>query len=138
MTVSWRRSAEAADGVAEDVATDRGAAGVSVVSALPHFEQNLAPARLVAPQEGQHTGSAAPQASQNLLSSGVSEWQLGHSMSTTYPASRRFTETELERRGKWDRHRVRRMAPPVMRVRPAGGAPSTTTTQHVGAGRSLS
>jgi hypothetical protein len=53
----------------------------SSVSVLPQFEQNLAPARLVAPQEAQRTGSTAPHASQNLLSSGISEWQLGHSMS---------------------------------------------------------
>src|SRR6516164_9072859 len=55
-----------------------GFAGLSAVSALPHFEQNLAPARLVAPQEGQQSGRGAPQVSQKLLSSGVSEWQLGH------------------------------------------------------------
>jgi hypothetical protein len=53
----------------------------SEVSVLPHFVQNLAPARLVAPQEAQRIGSAEPHASQNLLSSGISEWQLGHSMS---------------------------------------------------------
>jgi hypothetical protein len=51
------------------------------VSLLPQFKQNLAPARLAAPQEVQRTGSAAPHSSQNLLSSGVSERQLGHSMS---------------------------------------------------------
>src|SRR5215471_15447876 len=80
MTVSWRRSAEAV-GCVIGVTSGAGFAGLSAVSALPHFEQNLAPARLVAPQEAQRTGRAAPHASQNLLSSGISEWQLGHSMS---------------------------------------------------------
>jgi hypothetical protein len=61
-----------------------GAAALSCVNALPHFEQNLAPARLVAPQEAQRTGRAAPHVSQNLLSSGISEWQLGHSMSALF------------------------------------------------------
>jgi hypothetical protein len=56
--------------------------GLSAVSALPHFEQNLAPARLGAPQDGQQLGKAAPHTSQNLLSSGISEWQLGQSMGT--------------------------------------------------------
>jgi hypothetical protein len=83
MTVSWRRSADDAGWEGDGVAAGFGGAtaGLSAVSGLPHFEQNLAPARLVAPQEAQRTGRAAPHASQNLLSSGVSEWQLGHSMS---------------------------------------------------------
>jgi hypothetical protein len=50
-----------------------GFAELSEVRALPHFVQNLAPTRLVAPHEEQRTGRAAPHASQNLLSSGVSE-----------------------------------------------------------------
>jgi hypothetical protein len=58
-----------------------GAAAPSAVSALPHFEQNLAPARLLAPQDEQQTERVAPHTSQNLLSSGISEWQLGHSTS---------------------------------------------------------
>src|SRR5215468_4981289 len=75
MTVSWRRSAEA-EGCLLCAMSSAGFAGLSAVSALPHFEQNLAPARLVAPQEEQRTGRAAPHVSQNLLSSGISEWQL--------------------------------------------------------------
>jgi hypothetical protein len=69
---------------AGDAATGGDAAGaveVAAVSLLPQFVQNLAPARIVAPQEVQRTGSAAPHSPQNLPSSGVSEWQLGHSMS---------------------------------------------------------
>jgi hypothetical protein len=62
-----------------------GGTAPSAVNAVPHFEQNLAPARLVAPQDGQQMGRAAPHASQNLLSSGISEWQLGHSMSVLLP-----------------------------------------------------
>jgi hypothetical protein len=65
----------------EALARFSSAALPSSVSALPHFEQNLAPARLIAPQDEQRRGRAAPHTSQNLLSSGVSEWQLGHSMS---------------------------------------------------------
>jgi hypothetical protein len=82
MIVSWRRSADVAGwgdgGTAADLP---GAVALAVVSVWPQFEQNLAPARLVAPQEEQRTGRAAPHTSQNLLLSGVSEWQLGHSMS---------------------------------------------------------
>jgi hypothetical protein len=47
----------------------------------PHSKQNFAPAGLALPHEGHRTGRAAPQEMQNLLLSGVSEWQLGHSMS---------------------------------------------------------
>jgi hypothetical protein len=82
--MSWRRSADAVERVAEEIGAAArlvATAGLSAVSALPQFEQNLAPARFAAPQAGQRTGSAAPHASQNLLLSGVSEWQLGHSMS---------------------------------------------------------
>jgi hypothetical protein len=57
------------------------ASELAAVRVLPHFEQYRAPARLVAPQAGQRIGRAAPHTSQNLLSSGISEWQLGHSMS---------------------------------------------------------
>jgi hypothetical protein len=82
MTVSWRRSADVAGGGDDGAgAVDFAAAGLFSVSDLPHFEQNLAPARLVAPHDEQRTGRATPHASQNLLSSGVFEWQLGHSMS---------------------------------------------------------
>jgi hypothetical protein len=52
---------------------------------LPHLVQNLAPARKIAPHDPQRLESAAPHASQNRLSSGVSEWQLGHSMKRPRP-----------------------------------------------------
>src|ERR1700747_2455018 len=87
MIVSWRRSAVEAGGAATSGDT-AGAVDGAAVSLLPQFEQNLAPARLVAPQEVQPTGSAAPHASQNRLSSGVSKRQLGHSMSAPHPTSR--------------------------------------------------
>src|SRR5215469_13269394 len=83
ITDSWRRSAVEV-GVA--ATGGRGAAGAVDVAAslLPQFVQNLVPARLVAPQEVQRIGSAAPHSPQNLLSSGVSERQLGHSMSAPH------------------------------------------------------
>src|SRR6266849_3110742 len=68
MTVSWRRSADAAAWeIGAAVAGFGGASELSGVSVLPHFEQNFAPARLIAPQKVHRTGRAAPQASQNLL-----------------------------------------------------------------------
>src|ERR1700730_16338787 len=66
MTVSWRRSADAvAREMGAAVAGFGRASELSAVSVLPHFEQNLAPARLVAPQEAQRNGRAAPHTSQN-------------------------------------------------------------------------
>ena len=49
--MSWRRSAEAPDWVANVPGAVVGGfgRGLSAVSVLPHVEQNLAPARLVAP-----------------------------------------------------------------------------------------
>jgi hypothetical protein len=98
MTVSWRRSAEAPDRVANVPGAVVGgfARGLSAVSVLPHVEQNLAPARLVAPQIGQALGRAAPHASQNLLSGCLSEWQLGHSMSAPLPATFQLTAFSRE------------------------------------------
>src|ERR1700752_4841417 len=53
MTLSWRRSAEA-------VGAGTGGLGAapapSAVSVLPHFVQNLALPRLIAPQEAQRIG----------------------------------------------------------------------------------
>src|SRR5262249_9930191 len=77
ITDSWRRSAVDVGGAAIGGRDAAGAVGVSAVSLLPQFEQNLALARLVAPQEVQRAGNAAPHTSQNLLSSGASERQLG-------------------------------------------------------------
>jgi hypothetical protein len=51
------------------------------VSTLPQFKQNFALAGLALPHDGQRRGRAAPQEMQNLLLSGVSEWQFGHSTS---------------------------------------------------------
>src|SRR5215472_11490779 len=83
MTVSWRRSAVPS--------VREGGAGVEVVAGFvgvsaslwPHSKQNFAPAGLALPHEGHRAGRAAPQEMQNLLLSGVSEWQRGHSMSAT-------------------------------------------------------
>jgi hypothetical protein len=47
----------------------------------PHSKQNFAAGGLALPHDGHRAGRAAPQAMQNLLPSGVSEWQLEHSMS---------------------------------------------------------
>jgi len=60
-------------------------AAVSVASAtlLPHLEQNFAPGRLGAPQDGQPTGSGSPHSSQNRLPWGTSAVQLGHFMPHT-------------------------------------------------------
>src|SRR5262245_59547017 len=77
MTVSWRRSAVTS--VREGEAAVEVVAGLVGVSAS--LKQNFAPAGLALPQEGHRAGRAAPQEMQNLLLSGVSEWQLGHSMS---------------------------------------------------------
>jgi hypothetical protein len=60
------------------VEVDEGLVGVSV-SFWPHSKQNFAPAGLALLHDGQRAGRAAPQEMQNLLVSGVSEWQLGHS-----------------------------------------------------------
>src|ERR1700674_3808494 len=86
MIASWRRSAPTGASLIPDAEPSgggsvEGAAGLSGVSVLPHFEQNFAPARLAAPQDRQRAGRAAPHTSQKRLSSGISEWQLGHSMS---------------------------------------------------------
>ena len=91
MTVSWRRSADAATGVIGEVVANSGASrvvGALAVRGLPHSAQNLAFGRFALPQEGQRASSAAPQAMQNLPVSGVSEWQFGHSKSAPYPTSR--------------------------------------------------
>src|SRR5260221_14214943 len=88
-----------------------GAAAPSAVSSLPHFEQNPAPARLLAPQDGQQTGRVAPHTPQNLLSSGISEWQLGHSTSARYPTRRGSTVRELGPK-EWDRTPQSHAAPP--------------------------
>src|SRR5215472_16008370 len=91
MTVSRRRSADAATGVIGEAAANSVAlqvVGALAVRSLPHSAQNLAFGRFALPQEGQRASSAAPQAMQNLPVSGVSEWQFGHSMSAPYPTSR--------------------------------------------------
>jgi len=82
--VSWRRSAEAAAwnagaaGAATGLAT---VSGLAAESFRPQPAQKLASDRFGLPQEGQRAASAAPQEMQNLPASGVSERQLGHSMS---------------------------------------------------------
>jgi hypothetical protein len=72
---------DASAGGAVDVAD--AAADVATASLLPHFEQNFAPGRLGAPQDGQPIGTGAPHSSQNRLSSGMSAVQLGHCMPHT-------------------------------------------------------
>src|SRR5215469_14197507 len=86
-TVSWRRSAVPS---VREGGRDVGIVAGLVVSAnlWPHSKQNFAPTGLVPPHEGHLTGSAAPQEMQNLLVSGVSKRQLGHSMSAPHPTSR--------------------------------------------------
>jgi len=83
MTVSWRRSAEGPDwdgGVAVAM-TGLVGLGSLAVSFAPHSAQNLEAGWFGLAQDGQRTSRATPQETQNLLVSGVSEWQLGHSMS---------------------------------------------------------
>jgi hypothetical protein len=82
MTASWRRSAEwDDDGMAGGVTGFMVASGLAAESFCPHSAQNFASGRFGLPQDGQRASSAAPQEMQNLPVSGVSEWQLGHSMS---------------------------------------------------------
>jgi len=94
MTVSWRRSADAAGWVTGETGETEAVVGFvdgrapSGLSVLPQFKQNFAVAGLALPHDGQRPGRAAPQEMQNLLLSGVSELQLGHSMSAPHPTSR--------------------------------------------------
>jgi hypothetical protein len=99
MTVSWRRSAvPLVRGGGGAVAVIADLAGVAI-SFWPHSKQNFAPAGLALPHDGHRAGSAAPQQMQNLLLSGVPEWQLGHSMSAPSDASS-STVPDLPWRGK--------------------------------------
>jgi hypothetical protein len=104
MMVNWRRSASAA--IFPSAADEGAGAGSGLprkrapawfaagdacvcvasfgeaadVSAAPHLPQNLALERAGAPQDAQRIGADAPHASQNLLPSGMSALQLGHSI----------------------------------------------------------
>src|ERR1700724_4703688 len=80
MTVSWRRSAApSAREVGAAVAGMVVVSGFTAESACPHSEQYLAPVRFTALHNGQRAERSAPQALQNLLPSGTSAWQPGHS-----------------------------------------------------------
>ena len=89
ITVTWRRSTDVLDWV-DGEATD-GVAGLVVVSEFapesfcPQFKQNFELEWFALPQDGQRTGSAAPQAVQNLPTSGVSARQIGHSTGVCSP-----------------------------------------------------
>ncbi len=90
MTVSWRRSPDEAErAVSGEPARPPVFSDAATSSFCPHPIQYLAPPGLARPHEVQRAASAVPHPMQNLLSSGTTMWQLGHSTDLPPLASRR-------------------------------------------------
>ena len=108
ITVSWRRSglgigccAEAAVGAAASEPA------VGAARLAPHSEQNFDPARFWAPHATHRNGTAAPQSLQNLLPSGTSALQLGHSIARSldlFPRAQRARPAREACDGQFHRH----------------------------------